>query len=160
MDSEREGCNICVCMLSRFSCIRLWDTMDCSRPGSSVHGILQARILEWLSCPPPGDSPHPGTQPESLTSPALAGRIFTTSATWEVQFSSVTQLCLTLWPHRLQHARPPHPSPTPRVYSSSCPLSWWCHPTISSSVELFSSWLQSFQESGSFLMSQFFATGG
>ena len=51
-----------------------------------------------------------------------------------VQFSSVTQSCLTLQPHELQHARPPCPSPTPGVYSNSYPLSWWCHPAISSSV--------------------------
>ena len=80
---KEKDVTFCVCMLSRFSCIWLWDTMDCSPPGSSVHGILQARILEWLPCPPPGDSPHPGTEPESLTSPVLAGRFFTTSATWE-----------------------------------------------------------------------------
>ena len=55
-----------------------------------------------------------------------------------------------LWPHGLQHARPPCPSPTPGVYSNSCPLSWWCHPTISSSVIPFSSCLQSFPASGSF----------
>ena len=60
--------------------------------------------------------------------------------------------------HGLQHARPPCPSPTPRVYSNSCPLSRWCHPTISSSVDLFSSHLQSFPASGSFQMSQFFAS--
>ena len=51
-----------------------------------------------------------------------------------VQFSSVAQSCLTLWPHELQHARPPCPSPTPEVYSNSCPSSGWCHPAISSSV--------------------------
>ena len=67
-----------------------------------------------------------------------------------VQFNSVAQLCLTLQPQGLQHARPPCPSPTPRVYSNSCPLSQWCHPTISSSVVPFSSHLQSFQASGSF----------
>ena len=65
-----------------------------------------------------------------------------------------------LWPHGLQHARPPCPSPTPGVYSNSCPLSQWCHPTISSSVVPFSSHLQSFPASGSFPMSQFFASGG
>ena len=48
---------------------------------------------------------------------------------YSVQFSSVAQLCPTLWPHGLQHARPPCPSPTPRVHSDSCPLSRWCHPT-------------------------------
>ena len=66
----------------------------------------------------------------------------------------------SLQPHGLQHARPPCPSPTPRIYSNSCPLSQWCHPTISSSVVPFSSCLQSFPASGSFLMSQFFASGG
>ena len=66
----------------------------------------------------------------------------------------------SLWPHGLQHARPPCPSPTPGVYSNSCPLSWWCHPTISSSVIPFSSHLQSFPASGPFPMSQFFASGG
>ena len=61
--------------------------------------------------------------------------------------------------HRLQHARPPCPSPTPGVYSDSCPLSQWYHPTISSSVIPFS-WLQSFPASGSFQMSQFFKSDG
>ena len=66
----------------------------------------------------------------------------------------------SLWPHGLQHTRLPCPSPTPRVYSNSCPLSQWCHPTISSSVVPFSSHLQSFPASGSFLMSQFFSSDG
>ena len=60
-----------------------------------------------------------------------------------VQFSSVTQSCLTLWPHESQHSRPPCPSSTPGVYSNPCPSSWWCHPTISSSVVPFSSCPQS-----------------
>ena len=63
-----------------------------------------------------------------------------------------------LQPQGLQHARPPCPSPTPRVYSNSCPLNWWCHLTISSSVIPSSSHLQSFPASGSFQMSQFFAS--
>ena len=66
----------------------------------------------------------------------------------------------SLWPHGLQHARPHCPSPTPRVYSNSCPLSWWCHPTISSSVIPFSSCLQPFPESGSFPWSWLFTSGG
>ena len=77
-----------------------------------------------------------------------------------VQFSSVAQSCATLRPHGLQHARPPCPSPTPGVYSNSCPLSRWCHPTASSSVVPFSSRLQYSPASGSFPMSQFFASGG
>ena len=75
-----------------------------------------------------------------------------------VQFSSVTQLCPMLCD--LKHARPPCPSPTPRVYSNSCPLSRWCHPTISSSVVPFSSCPECFPASGSFQMSQLFAWGG
>ena len=63
-------------------------------------------------------------------------------------------------PHGLLHTRPPNPSPTPGVYSDSCPLSWWCHPTISSSVIPFSFRLQSFPTSGSFPVSQFFTSGG
>ena len=66
----------------------------------------------------------------------------------------------SLRPHESQHARPPCPSPTPRVYSNPCPLSRWCHPTISSSVIPFSSCSQSFTASGSFPMSQLFAWGG
>ena len=66
----------------------------------------------------------------------------------------------SLQPHGLQHARLPCPSPTPRVYSNSCPLSPWCHPTSSSSVVSFSSCLQSFSASGFFPVSQFFASGG
>ena len=66
----------------------------------------------------------------------------------------------SLWPHEPQHARPPCPSPTPRVHPDSCPLRRWCHPTISSSVVPFSSCPQSFPESGSFQMSQLFASGG
>ena len=63
--------------------------------------------------------------------------------------------------HRgLQHTSPPRPSPTPAAYSNSCPLSWWCHATSSSSAIPFSSYLQSFPASGSFQMSQFFASGG
>ena len=76
------------------------------------------------------------------------------------QFSSVAQSCSTLRPHGLQHARPPCPSPTPGVYSNSCPSSQWCHPTISSPVIPFSPHLQSFPASESFQMSQFFASGG
>ena len=76
------------------------------------------------------------------------------------QFSSVTQPCPTLQSHEPQHARPPCPSPITGVYSNSCPLSRWCHPTISSSVVPFSSRPQSSPASGSFQMSQFFASGG
>ena len=76
-----------------------------------------------------------------------------------VQFSC-SVMSEWLRPHGLQHTEPPCPSTTPRVYSNSCPLRQWCHPTILSSVIPFSSCLQSFPASGSFQMSQFFASGG
>ena len=82
---------------------------------------------------------------------------------WKVQFvwfSRSVMSYYSLWFHGLQHARFPCPSPTPEVYSNPCLLSWWCHLTISSSVIPFSSCLQSFPASGSFPMSQFFASGG
>ena len=81
-----------------------------------------------------------------------------------VQFSSVqfshSIISNSLRPHALQHARPPCPSPTTGTYSNSCPLSQWCHPTLSSSVVPFSSHLQSFPALGSFQMSQLFASSG
>ena len=76
-----------------------------------------------------------------------------------VQFSC-SVLSDSLQTHEPQHARPPCPSPTPRVYPNSCPLSRWCHPAISSSVIPFCSCPQSFPASGSFPMSQLFASGG
>jgi len=79
---------------------------------------------------------------------------------YSFQFSSAVSHVRCLKPHRLQHARFPCPSPTSGPYSNLCPLSWWCHPSISSSVVLFSSCLQYFPASGSFPMSQFFASGG
>ena len=76
-----------------------------------------------------------------------------------VQFSH-SVMSDSLRPHGLKHTRLSCPSPTPRVCSNSCPLSWWCHPTISSSVVRFSSHLQSFPASGAFQISQFFTSGG
>ena len=78
-----------------------------------------------------------------------------------VQFISVAQSCLTLWdPMDCSTPSPPCPSPTPGAYSSSCPLSQFCHPTISRSIIPFSSYLRSFPLSGSFLRSQLFASSG
>ena len=76
-----------------------------------------------------------------------------------VQFSR-SVMSNSLRPHGMQHTRSPCPSPTPRVYSNSCPLSQWCLSTISSSIVPFSSCLQSCPASGSFQMSQLFASGG
>ena len=76
-----------------------------------------------------------------------------------VQFS-LSVMSKSLQPHGLQHESLPCPSPTPKACSNSCPSSWWCHPTISSSVIPFSSCLHSFPALGSFLISQFFVSGG
>ena len=72
-------------MLLLQSCLTLCDRMDFSLSVSSVRGILQARILEWVASPPPGDLPDPGIEPASLMSSAWAGVFFTTGATWEAR---------------------------------------------------------------------------
>ena len=79
---------LCVCVCARAcvltqSCPTLCDPMDCIPPGSSVRGISQARILEWVAISSSRDLPNPGIEPASLASPVLASRFFTTSATWE-----------------------------------------------------------------------------
>ena len=111
-------------------CHTLWVVRDCISDSSPSLNILPQYILDWEL--------HEGS----------------------FQFSSVAQLCPTLWdpmdcsmPGSLSNA-------STRVYSNSCPLSQWCHPTISSCVVLFSSCLQSFPASGSFQMSHFFVSGG
>ena len=82
---------------------------------------------------------------------------------WSIHYSvhfSHSVMSNSLWPHELQHTRPPCPSPTPGIHPNSCPLSRWCHPAISSSVIPFSSCSQSLPASESFPMSQLFAWGG
>ena len=141
----------------------LWPCGLYSPPGSSVHGILQARILEWVAI----SFSRGSSQPRDQTCVScIAGRFFTAELPGKplemfslVQFSR-SVVSNSLWPHELQHARPPCPSPTPRVYPNSCSSSQWCHPTISSSVVPFSSCPQPLPASGSFPMSQFFAWGG
>ena len=90
--------------------------------------------------------------------------IITVNIYWLDNQDSLQFSCLiildSLRLHGLQHARPPCPSPTPKVYSNSCPLSWWCHPTTSSSVIPFFSGLQSFPAPGSLQMSRSFTSGG
>ena len=85
--------------------------------------------------------------------------ILVTRSVQSVHFS-YSVVSNSLQPHGLQHTRLPCPSPPLRLYSNSCPLSQWCHPTISFSVVPFSSHLQSFPASGSFPVSQFFTIGG
>ena len=84
---------------------------------------------------------------------------YTTPYISSVQFSR-SVVSNSLQPHELKHARPPCPSPTPGVHPNPCPSSWWCHPTISSSVVPFFSCLQYFPASGTFPRSQLFASGG
>ena len=106
-------------------CPTLGDLMDCCLPGSSVHGIFQAKVLEWVA-------------------------ISFSKGVWGHYCCLVTKSCPLFATHGLQQARLPCPSPSPEVCSNSCPLSWWCHPTISFSVTLFFSCPQSFKASGSF----------
>ena len=136
----------------------------------------------WSGLPfhSPGNLPDPGIEPRSpvlqMVS-CIAGGFFTNWATRErrhthihthththTHTNSVQVNCSvvsdSLQPHGLQHARLPCPSLTPEACSNSCPLSPWCHPTISSLVVAFSSCLQSFPALGSFPMSQFFVSGG
>ena len=94
-----------------------------------------------------------GAQP-----PFCSGVSFHPCSVSSVQFSR-SVMSNSLSPHALQHTRPPCPSPTPKVYSNSCPSSQWYHSAISSSVVLFSSCLQSLPASGSFPMSQLFTSG-
>ena len=116
----------------KYNCASRW---DCTLDQSWIRTIQ----LSWLSVP------DPWTQKFTVAS----------------CLSSVAHSYLTLCdPHGLKHARPPCPSPTPGACSNSGPSSQWCHPIISSSVAPFSSCLQSFPASGSFLMSQLFASGG
>ena len=98
---------------------------------------------------------------EGLVMVEIRGAVGGSGKVWicSVQFSLLV-LSDSLQPHEQQHTRPPCSSPTPGAYPNSCPLSWWCHPTILSSVVPFSSCLQSFPTSGSFQISQLFASGG
>ena len=135
---------VCVCVFAR-SVVSdsLWP-YGLYSPGSSVHGFLQARILKWVAI----SSSRGFSQPRDWTCISwvccIGKLILYHWATWEalfflsVQFSR-SVLSDSLRPHESQYARPPCPSPTPRVHSDSCPLSQWWHPAISSSVVPFSS---------------------
>ena len=83
------------CVLSCFNCIRLCATLRTIARQAPVHGILQARILEWVACPSPGDLPHPGTKAAPLMCLASAGGFFTISASWEAGSES----CLCVMEH-------------------------------------------------------------
>ena len=112
------------------SCLTPSDPMDCSPPGSSVHGIFQARVLEWGAI--------------AFSDSSLAIYILYRAYIWwqtntgkDAQYCPLLLLLFScsvminsLWPHRLQHARLPCPLPSPGACSNSCPLSQWCHRTI------------------------------
>ena len=89
-------CAVCAYVLSHFSCSDSLQSMDCSLLGSSVHGILQGRILKWFARPSCRESSRPGIKPSSLMSPALAGSFFTASATWESHIGLTRSLYLLL----------------------------------------------------------------
>ena len=144
---------MCVSVKLLQLCPTLCSPMDCSPPGSSVHGILQVRTLP---CPPPGDLPNPGIKPESpyllrwqegflplasLGKPSTHTRAH--AYTFMLSFSH-SVLSYSLQPHGRQHARLPCPSPSPGACSNSYPLIQWCHPTNSFCVIPFSSCLLSF----------------
>ena len=84
---------VCVCSVAQ-SCLTLCNCMDCSHPGSSVHGIFQARILGGSPSPPPGHLPNPGIKLVSLMFPALRSGSFTTSTTWEGILFKKKRLCM------------------------------------------------------------------
>ena len=127
----------------------------------TVHGILQARILKWVAFPfsRASSQPRDQTQVSCIAGDSLPAEPPGSPLHVSVQFSR-SVVSDSLRPHESQHTRPPCPSPTPGVYSKSCPSSRWCHPAISSSVVPFSSCPQFLPASGSFPMSQLFTWGG
>ena len=133
--------------ISIFSCIIYWRDYFflhwvCLAPLSNINWLYVHRLISWYLI-------------------LLFCWFMWLFSCQSIQFSSVAQSCPTLcWPHEQQHTRPPCTSPTARVYPNTYPLSWWCHPTISSSVVPFSSCPQPFPASGPFPMSQLFASGG
>ena len=155
-------------MLVTQLCLTLCDPSVCSPSGSSVCGILQARILEWVAISFSRGSTDPGIEPgspslqaEFLLSETLGkSLLICIKCIFICCCCLVIKLCLTMCPCELQHAWLPCPSLSPGVCPDSYPLSWWCNPSITSSVILFSSCLQSFPASGSFPISWLFASGG
>ena len=128
--------------------------MDCSPPGSSVHEIFQARILEWVAMPSSRGSFWPWNW--TCVSCLLHWQVTSLPLVLPVKPEVYIVVCCSvsesdsLQPHELWHRVLSCPSLSPRVYLNSCPLSQWCHPTISSSVVPFASCLQSFQHQGLF----------
>ena len=131
---------------------KYWSFSFTISPSSEYSGLIPLGRTGWISLQSKGLS-------RVFSNNIVENHQFFYTQFSPVQFSR-SVVPDSLWPHELQQARPPCPSPTPRVYSNSCSSSWRCHPAISSYVISFSSWLQSFPESGSFPMSQFFSSRG
>ena len=157
-----------MCVRSHFRHVQLFVTLWTENNQAPLSmGFSRQEYWSGLPCPSPGNLPNPESNPGLLHCKELQGSPcgtiwYTKFQSW--LFSSVQFSCPvmsdSLQPHGLQHARPPSPSPTPRVYPNSCPSSWWRHPIILSSDVSFSSCLQSFPVSGSSPESQFFTSGG
>ena len=136
------------------SCLTLCEPMNWSTPGLPVDHQLPESTQTHVRCV--SDTIK---QSHPLSSPSPPALNLSQHQFSSVQFSR-SVMSNSLRPHESKHTRPPCPSPTPRVYSSSCPLSQWCYPAISSSVVPFSSCPQSLPASESFPMSQLFTWGG
>ena len=149
---------MCVCVCAQ-SCPTLCDPIYCSPPSSSLHGVFQGRILEWVAISYSRRSSWPKDQTYVSCASCLGRRILYRYITCLGHFSR-SVVSESLQHHGLHRARCPWPSLTPEAHSNPCPLSRWCHPTISSSVIHFSSCPQSFPASGSFPMSHFFTSSG
>ena len=167
-------CYVYACVPSFFSHVWLCDPRDCSLLVSSVHGILQARILEWIAMPSSRGLSQPGDQSnqcllrrlhwqaDSLPlaptrKPIIHYMKYYFLSSYSVQSLCHVRLFATPWTAAHQASLS---SPTARVHPNPCPLSRWCHPTILSFVVPFSSCPQSFPAWGSFQMSQLFTSGG
>ena len=146
---------LCICAKSLQSCLTLWDAMDCSPPGSFVHGDSPGKNT-GVSCPALLQGVFPIQGSNLISYVSYIGRLTLYHSVQSVQSLSHVQLFATPW----IAARQASLSPTPRVYSYLCPSSGWCHPAISSSVVPFSSCPQSLPASWSFPMSQLFTWGG
>ena len=156
---------MCACVVTE-SCLTLC-LKDCSPPGSSVYGISQQEFFTGVPFPTPRELPDPRIETTSPVSPALADRFFTAKLPGKQKIPNskfiIGKLLLShsvvsdsLQPHGLQHTR----LSICRSLLKLMSLSQWCHSTIMPSVVLFSSCLQSFPASGSFLMSRLYTSGG
>ena len=121
--------------------------------------MIPLQICRWKGTKEPLDEGKEESEKAGLKVNIQKSKIMASSPISSVQFSR-SVVSDSFRPHELQHARPPCPSPTPGVHPNPCPSSRWCHPTLSSPVIPFSSCPQSFPASGSFQMSQLFASGG